>query len=76
MRTIGTYGAVDDLAGLTKARSLLLLLLATCKETQLALEAVANTLDTELTNDLGDMINRSESELRELNAKIEALSGK
>ena len=72
----GTYGAVDDIAGLTKARSLLLLLLATCKETQLALEAVANTLDTDLTKDLGDMINRSESELRELNAKIEALSGK
>lgn len=72
----GRYGAVDDIAGLTKARSLLLLLLATCKETQLALEAVANALDTDLTKDLGDMINRSESELRELSAKIEALSGK
>jgi hypothetical protein len=67
---------VDDLAGLTKARSLLLLLLATCKETQLALEAVADALDTELTKDLGNMINRSESELAEVNAKIEALSGK
>lgn len=72
----GTYGAVDDIAGLTKARSLLLLLLATSKETQLALEAVANVLDTDLTKALGDMINRSESELREVNAKIEALSGK
>ena len=67
---------MDDIADLKKARSLLLLLLATCKETQLALEAVANMLDTELTKDLGDMINRSESELRALNAKIEALSGK
>lgn len=69
------YTAQMDIAGLTKARSLLLLLLATCKETQLALEAVANALDTDLTKDLGDMINRSESELRGLNAKIEALSG-
>lgn len=76
MRMTGTYGAMDDIAGLTKARSLLLLLLATCKETQLALEAVANTLDTDLTKDLGSMINRSEGELREVNAKIEALSGK
>lgn len=66
---------MDDIAGLTKARSLLLLLLATCKETQLALEAVGNTLDIELTKDLGDMIARSESELRALNAKIKALSG-
>jgi hypothetical protein len=33
-------------------------------------------LDTDLTKDLGDMINRSESELKEVNAKIEALSGK
>jgi hypothetical protein len=65
-----------DIAGLTKARSLLLLLLATCKETQLALEAVANVLDTDLTKDLGDMITRSESELREVKAKIEALSAK
>ena len=68
--------AVDDIAGLTKARSLLLLLLATTKQTQLALEAVANVLDTDLTKDLGDMINRSESELREVNAKIEARSAK
>jgi hypothetical protein len=72
----GHTAQVDDIAGLTKARSLLLLLLATCKETQLALEAVANALDTDLTKDLGDMINRSESELREVNAKIKALSGK
>jgi len=64
---------VDDLAALTKARSLLLLLLATCKETQLALEAAANALDTDLTTDLKTMIERSEAELAALNAKIEAL---
>jgi hypothetical protein len=65
---------VDDLAALTKARSLLMLLLATCKETQLALQAAANVLDTDLTRDLGAMIERSEGELSVLKAKIEALS--
>ena len=43
---------MDDVAGLAKARSLLILLHATCKQTQLALEAVANVLDTDLTQDL------------------------
>jgi hypothetical protein len=66
---------VDDLAALTRARSLLMLLLATCKETQLALEAAANALDTDLTADLKAMIERSEAELVELNAKIKALAG-
>jgi hypothetical protein len=64
---------VDDRAALTKARSLLLLLLATCKETQLALEAAANALDTDLTTDLRAMIERSEAKLVALNAKIKAL---
>lgn len=64
---------MEDLAALTKARSLLLLLLATCKETQLALEAAANALDTDLTADLNAMIERSETELGALNDKIEAL---
>jgi hypothetical protein len=67
---------VDDLSQLSQARSLLILLLATCKQTQLAFEAVANVLDTSLSRDLGAMIERSEGELKELNAKIEALSGK
>jgi hypothetical protein len=39
----------------------------------LALEAAANALDTDLTADLGAMIERSEAELVELNAKIKAL---
>jgi hypothetical protein len=39
----------------------------------LALEAAANVLDTELTQDLATMITRSETELVALNAKIEAL---
>lgn len=62
-----------DLADLTKARSMLILLLATCKESLLALEAAANVLDTDLTRDLAAMITRSEKELLALNAKIEAL---
>ena len=62
-----------DLAQLTKARSMLILLLATCKESLLALEAAANVLDTDLTKDLAAMITRSETELVALNAKIEAM---
>jgi hypothetical protein len=65
---------VDERAALRKARSLLLLLLATCKETQLALEAAANALDTDLTNDLAAMIERTETEVVVLNEKIQALS--
>ena len=63
-----------DAAALRKARSLLLILLATCRETQLALEAAANALDTDLTADLGKMIERSEAELVALNEKIAAAS--
>lgn len=51
-----------------------MLLLATCKQTQIALEAAANALDTDLTGDLGSMIERTEKELEELTAKIDALS--
>jgi hypothetical protein len=76
LRASGHDGGVDDLSRLKKARSLLLLLLATCKETQLALGAVANVLDTQLSTDLDAMIERSEGELRELNAKIDGLSAK
>ena len=65
---------MDDLSRLTQARSLLILLLATCKQTQLALDAASNVLDTTLSRDLNMMIERSEGELKELNARIEALS--
>jgi hypothetical protein len=64
----------EDLSRLTQARSLLILLLATCKQTQLALEAAANVLDTGLSRDLEAMIKRTEGDLKEMNAKIEALS--
>jgi len=63
----------ETLATLRKARSLLVLLLATCRETLLALEAAGNVLDTDLTNDLRVMIDRTEGEVKALSAKVEAL---
>jgi hypothetical protein len=65
----------QNLAALTQARSLLLLLLATCQQTLLALEAAANDLDTDMTEDLTAMIARSERELDALSAKISAAGG-
>jgi hypothetical protein len=62
----------DDLAALTNARSMLILLLATCSQTLLTLEATANVLDTDLTHDLTVMIERSEGELETLTDKINA----
>jgi hypothetical protein len=52
---------------------LLILLLATCKQTQLALGAAANVLDTDLAALLDAMIERTEGELVGLTAKIDAL---
>lgn len=52
---------------------MLILLLAACHQTQTALEAAANALDTDLTNDLGLMIERTEGELVALVDKIQAL---
>lgn len=52
----------------------MILLLATCHETVLALEAAANVLDTDLTADLRAMVKRSESELVAVTAKIAELS--
>jgi hypothetical protein len=66
---------MDERATLTQARSMLMLLLATCKQTQIALEAAANVLDLDLTRDLGAMIERTEAELVTLTDKIQALSG-
>lgn len=68
-----TLPPVDDRATLTQARSMLILLLATCKQTQIALEAAANALDADLSNDLGAMIERTEHELAALGDKIRAL---
>jgi hypothetical protein len=65
---------MDELARLRKARSMLMLLLATCQQTLLALEATGNVLDADLTRDLTSMVARSEAELDALSAKIDALT--
>jgi hypothetical protein len=62
----------SELSELKKTRSMLVLLLATCQQTLLALEAAGNVLDTDLTDDLSAMIKRSEAELANLKLKIEA----
>ena len=51
---------------------MLMLLLATCKQTEIALAAAANALDTDLTGDLVAMIERTEGELAALTEKIQA----
>jgi hypothetical protein len=63
-----------DLVEMKKVRSMLVLLLATCQQTLLALQAVGNVLDTDLTEDLSAMIERSEAELAHLKVKIDAAS--
>jgi hypothetical protein len=63
----------ETIATVTKARSLLIILVATCKETLPALEAAANVLNTKLTDDLRLMIERSEGELRVASEKLAAL---
>lgn len=70
-RALHTAG-VDNRAALTQTRSMLILLLATCKQTQTALGAAANALDTDLAKDLDAMIERTERELEALQAKIAA----
>ena len=65
---------MGERATLTQARSMLILLLAACKQTQIALEAAANELDTDLTSDLGAMIGRTERELEALTSRIEGLT--
>jgi hypothetical protein len=65
----------EDFMALTKARSMLLILLATCRETLTALDAAGNALDSEMTEDLRRMIARSEDELEVLTAKLKATAG-
>lgn len=61
----------EDFVAITRARSLLLILLATCKETLTALDAAGNVLDTDMTEDLRRMIARSEKELEVLTAQLD-----
>jgi hypothetical protein len=61
----------DEQQALRQARSLLLLLLATCRQTLLALDAAANALDDELATTLRTMIERTEREVAEFTVKID-----
>ena len=63
----------ETLETLTKARSMLVILLATCEQTLLVLDAVANVLDTGMTEDLRAMIARTEGELTVMDEKLAAL---
>ena len=67
--------AVKDVMALTRARSLLTILLATCEQTLLALDAAADVLDGDMTDDLRRMITRTQDELVVLNEQIAALRG-
>jgi hypothetical protein len=59
---------------LKKARSMLVILLATCEQTLLALDAAGNVLDSDLRTSLAAMIERSEAELAGLKIRIETAS--
>ena len=48
-----------------------MILLATCQQTMLALDAADNALDVELGDDLRAMIERTEREIKALSAKID-----
>lgn len=65
--------AAQDAISLTKARSMLIILLATCDQTLLALDATANVLDTDLRHDLNTMIERTREEIEALDAKLREL---
>jgi hypothetical protein len=70
-----TRHVAEDIVALTKARSMLLILLATCRETLTALDAAGNVLDSAMTEDLRRMIARSEDELASLTERLGALRG-
>jgi hypothetical protein len=65
----------DDFVAITKARSMLMILIATCKDTLLALEATGNVLDTDMTGDLRQMIERSENDLSALTNRLNGARG-
>lgn len=60
----------ETLEALVKARSMLLILLATCETTLLALDAAANVLDIDMAQDLRRMIARTQDELAVMDKKL------
>jgi hypothetical protein len=62
-------------ADLVQQRSMLVILLASCKAAQTAFEAADNAIDAGLRDDLTRMIDRSEDELAKLTLRIEQAGG-
>jgi hypothetical protein len=71
LRTGGQGAPMADVVSIVKARSMLLILQATCEQTLRALEAAENELDSTLAEDLRNMIARTEAELANLAEKLE-----
>jgi hypothetical protein len=63
-----------DLEKLRKARSLLILLLAACRETRVALDGAAHDLQTNIVGDLNAIADSAKREIDGLNEAIEARS--
>ena len=62
--------ATEDTHALSKARSLLVILVATCEQTLLALDDADNILNRDIADDLRRMIARSKDEIEALNLKL------
>ena len=60
----------SDVMAITQARSTLIILLATCQQTLLAVDDANIPLDKELGDDLRRVITRSESALEALDKKL------
>jgi hypothetical protein len=68
----GQSAAVGDVVSLVKARSMLIVLQATCRETLSAFEATGNALDAQFAADLRSIVTRTEDELAALSEQIES----
>ena len=61
---------IEDVIALTKARSLLVILVATCEQTLLALDVPVNALDTDMTEELRRMVARARAEIEALDEML------
>jgi hypothetical protein len=60
----------DDTVSLIKARTMLIVLLATCHQAEHSIATAEYAIDPELANDLGGLISRLEREVGSLNSKL------
>jgi hypothetical protein len=63
----------QDIVALTKLRSMLTILLATCQQTLLVLEATDYALSSSLDDDLRKLVERLERDLQQLIDTLDAL---